>query len=227
MRYLGFVLLLAVSSFTLTGCFELLEEVHYRKDGSGTYKFTMDMSQMKAMLEMAMSADTTGSVNLDTLSAMPREMSKKLQGMPGITNIKEINDMENFVFGVEYEFKDIEALNNATMASSIDPELGKAAERVFTGSKKSFERLNSKAMASALDEAMGAAGEGEEAEMAMMFLKDVSFTFVYNFDRKVKKVSNSLAKISDDKKSVTLKYFLFDEERGGKKGSVGNAIKLK
>lgn len=216
-----------IGSMTLTGCFEIIEEIHYKKDGSGTYKFTMDMSQMKGLMDMAMASDTTGSMNMDTMAAVGREMSEKVRGIQGISNIKEVTDAENLIFGVEYDFANMEALNAAAKANASE-EMNEAADKPsFKGGKKEFTRLDVKGgLGGLLNGAMGDLG-GEEGEMALAFFKDVSYTMIYHFDRKVKKTSNKLAEISDDKKTVTLKYYLFDDDRGGKTGTIENIIKLK
>jgi hypothetical protein len=174
-----------------------------------------------------MASDTTGSMNMDTMAAMGREMSEKVRGINGITNIKEITDMENMIFGVEYDFANVAALNEAAKANASNEMTETSDKPSFKAGKKEFTRLDVKGgLGTLLGEAMGQAG-GEDAEMAMMFFKDVSYTMVYHFDRKVKKASNKLSEISDDKKTVTLKYYLFDDERGGKKGTIENVIKLK
>lgn len=221
----GFLL----TAMVFTSCFDLIEEVHYKKDGSGTYKFTMDMSGLKGLMELAMSADTTGEFKMDTLSAVSKELSAKVRDLDGITNIREITDSENLVFGVEFDFRDVKALNLAMKEGFSDDELSSTTEKsFFQASKKSFQRIDARGFGGMLDQMLSSGLGGEdEMDMAQMFLKDVSYTMIYHFDRKVKKVSNNLATVSDDKKTVTLKYFLFDDTRGGKTGSIENTIKLK
>lgn len=225
LKNMRIALAILMSSVLLTGCFDIVEEVHYKKDGSGTYKFTMDMSGLQSLMAMAMAADTTGQMNLDTLSAFSREMAQKVQGISGISNIREIGDAESLVFGIEFNFANLEALNKAATEVAADEIYGKSEKPTFKGAKKEFTRLDAKGFSSLMDQMMGEGGE--EMEMAKMFLKDVSYTMIYHFDRKVKKVSNKLATVSEDKKSVTLKYFMFDDERGGAGASIENSIKLK
>lgn len=221
---------LLLTMMVFTSCFDLIEEVHYKKDGSGTYKFTMDMSGLKGLMAMAMASDSTGDFKMDTLSAISKELSNKVQDLDGISNIKEISDVENFVFGVEFDFKDVKALNLAMKEGFSENELGdsSADKSFFSASKKSFQRIDARGFGGMLDEMIsGSMGEEGEMEMAQMFLKDVSYTMIYHFDRKVKKISNKEATVSDDKKTVTLKYFLFDDTRGGKNNTIENTIKLK
>lgn len=222
--------MLLVSSVLFTGCFEMLEEVHHNsKKGTGTYKFVMDMGGIKPMLEMAAAMDTTGQFNIDTIDQFSAEFVNKVTGLNGISDIKEIKDKENLQFGVEFSYKNIPSLNVAVGQLFDDGQLKSGGGEVFFNAKKKvFERIDARAFNSLIDEFTGAAGgEGGEMDMAMMFLKDVSYTMIYHFDKKVKKVSNDLATISADKKTVEMKYFLFDEDRGGSSGTIENKIKLK
>ena len=231
MKSLRMIFLLVTGSMLFTGCFSMLEEVHHNsKTGDGTYKFVMDLSGMKPMLEMAAAMDTTGSMSLDTLDQFSKDFVNKIDGLSGISNITPIKDIENFKFGVEFSYKNLASLNVAIGQLFDDGQLSSGGNEVFfAGKKKRFERMDARGFNSLVDELTGAAGGGEdgEMEMAMMFLKDVSYTMVYHFDKKVKKVSNDLAAVSNDKKTVTMKYFLFDESRGGTNGTIENKIKLK
>ncbi len=224
--------MLLMSSMLFTGCFEMIEEInHNTKSGSGTYKFVTDMSGMKMMIEMAAAMDTTGQMNMDTLDMVSKEFVNKVDGLSGISNIKEINDKENLKFGVEFNYKSLAALNVAAGQLFENGEISSGGGEVFfKGKKKRFERLDAKGFGALMDQMMGGMGGGEDAEgmeMAKMFLKDVSYTMIYTFDKKVKKMSNSQATLSADKKTVTHKYFMFDEDRGGANGTVENIIKLK
>lgn len=232
MKQIKLFFLLLASSMIFTGCFEMLEEVTYNsKKGNGTYKFVMDMGGMKSMIEMAAAMDTTGEFSMDTLDQFSDEFVSKVTGLSGITNIEAINNKDDLQFGVEFSYNNVSALNVAVQQLFEDGELSSGGNQVFfKGKKKLFERLDSKGFNSMMDQMMGAMGDegdGGEMEMAKMFFKDVSYTMIYHFDRKVKKVSNSQATISGDNKTVELKYFIFDEERGGSNASIENKIKLK
>jgi hypothetical protein len=58
------LLTLLVGSMLMTGCLNILEEVTFKKDGSGMYSMMIDMGEMKSMMDMfknmAPGADSTG-----------------------------------------------------------------------------------------------------------------------------------------------------------------------
>lgn len=226
MKSLKWLLLVLMGTTMLTSCFDILEEVTYHKDGSGEFKYVFDMSGLKPMMDMVAAMDSTGEMSMDTLSALSREFSSKVQGLAGISDIEEIKNEETFHYGVSFKFDNLDALNAAVNQLTEGPGISTGEADIFDGSKKKFIRLDAGKISSIFDEMMGEAG-GENAEMAMMFLKDVSYTTVYHFDKKVKKMSNEKAVLSNDKKTVTLKYFIFDDDRGGKNATIANTIKMK
>ncbi|MCB0661821.1 MAG: hypothetical protein KDC24_03695 [Saprospiraceae bacterium] len=226
MKSLKWLFLVLMGSTMLTSCFDILEEVTYHKDGSGEFRYVFDMSGLKPMMDMVAAMDTTGEMSMDTLSSLSREFASKVDGLAGISSIEEINDEDAFTYGISFKFANLDALNAAVNQLTEGPGIGSGEEDLFGGSKKKFSRLDAGKISGLFDEIMGEAG-GENAEMAMMFFKDVSYTTVYHFDKKVKSMSNDKAELSDDKKTVTMKYYIFDEERGGKNASVANTIKLK
>ena len=60
------LLTLLIGSMLLTGCLNILEEVTFKKDGSGMYSMMLDMGEMKSMMDMfknmAPGADSSATV---------------------------------------------------------------------------------------------------------------------------------------------------------------------
>ena len=81
------------------------QELYFEKDLSGNAKLTMDMSQMMEMMgeieEKSVLADSANQIKIESL--------KKLNG---INNIKT-DDANYKISSISFDFKSIEALNNA------------------------------------------------------------------------------------------------------------------
>ena len=45
-----------------------------------------------------------------------------------------------------------------------------------------------------------------------MFFKDITYQFVYSFDRAIKETTHKLARITKDRKRVILEQHIFDEQ---------------
>lgn len=246
-----FLLLLTGTALFLSSCLHIVEEVTFRDKGNGNYKMTLDMSEMKGMMDMLKGMkpengepDTSGL----GIGAMPdlgsgnpmgqfgeqmTGVADNLKGIPGISNVVQINDTTNFSFGYAFDFTDVAALNRALKTVNKEKYDAKV-EEVFKFNGKSFERLATGDIGAELKKAMDENGGGEEAggeqgmEMAKMFFADMSYEQVYRFpDRKIKKSSNTLSELSDENHTLRVKIKPFDEEQQKKKVSIATQVKLK
>lgn len=237
-----FLAVLATGSIGLTGCLHIIEEVTFNDKGTGKYSLTLDMSEVKGMMDMlqTMSPDSTqGEIPSqgeqdNSMAQMGQEISSvasTLKDIQGITNVVEVNDTASFKFGYVFDFKDVEALNRALKVVNKDKYDSKV-EEVFKFSGKSFERLSAGDMGEevkkALSESEGEEGGDETMDMMKMMFADMSYKQIYHFpDREIKKSSNELAELSDNNHTMTITIKPFDEEQATKKMSVATEVKLK
>ena len=231
---------LAVGSMALTGCLHIIEEVTFHNDGKGNYAMTLDMSEVKGMMEMlkGMSTDSTGAqtggAEDNSMTQMGQELSgvaATLKNLEGITNVVEVNDTTNFKFGYSFDFASVAALNRALKVVNKDKYDNKVDE-VYKFNGKSFERLSAGDMGAeikkALSENEGEDGGESSMDMMKMMFSDMSYKQVYHFpDRSIKKSSNELAELSDDKHTMTITIKPFDEEQLKKNPTVATEVKLK
>lgn len=237
-----FLAVLAVGSMALTGCLHIVEEVTFKDKGNGQYALTLDMSEVKGMMDMlnTMPTDSTGTgapagQQDNSMAQMGQEISgvaSTLKGIEGITNVVELNDTAAFKFGYSFDFADVAALNRALKVVNKDKYDSKVDE-VFKFSGKNFERLGTGDMGEEIKKALAEGGGeeegGEEAlDMMKMMFADMSYKQIYHFpDREIKKNTNDLAEVSSDKHSMTITLKPFDEEQAKKKATVATEIKLK
>ena len=243
--------LLAVGALTLSSCLHIIEDVTFFNSGKGSYKMTIDMSEVKGMMEMMKGmapADSTGGDSgggmempgagggeMGQMGKGLSEVATSLKNVQGITNVVETNDTTNFKFGYTFDFADVAALNRALKVINKEKYQSKD-EEIYKFTGKSFERLGAgdigEEMKKAMSENDGGGEEGEEGGMDMSMIKnffaDMSYKQVYHFpDREIKKQDNALGEVSDDKHTLTILLKPFDEEQQKKKVTVATAVKLK
>jgi hypothetical protein len=250
---------LVFAATTLSSCLHILEEATFRNNGSGSYKMTLDMSEMKGMMDMmkGMGGDQGASQETDSTNMSdggdftpPAEttaeeanpmgglgeqlsgVASSLKGIPGLSNITEINDTSTFMFGYSFDFADVAALNRALKIIGKEKYDSKN-EETFKFNGKSFERLSTGDMGAEITKALAEGGdeeseEGGQADMMKMFLADMSYKQVYHFpDRKVKKSDNKFGAIGDDGHTLTIELKPFNEEQQKKKPTIATKVKLK
>lgn len=239
-----FLAVLAIVSMALTGCLHILEEVTFKDNGSGTYKMTLDMSEIKGMMDMfkgmqadslsgdssGVSMDAAGDNGMSEMGVQLSSVAQTLKSVDGLSNVTEINDTASFSFGYSFNFANVAALNKAMKVINKEKYDSKV-EEVFKFNGKNFERLAAGDLGAEIKKAL-AENEDAEAEanmdMVKTFFADMTYKQIYHFpDRAVKKSTNELSEITDDGHTLTIALKPFDEEQEKKKLSVGTAAKLK
>jgi hypothetical protein len=242
---------LVLGTTLLTGCLHIIEEATFRNNGSGSYKMTIDMGEVKGMMDMMKGmggetpeGDSTAIADEapapapeadNSMAQMGEQLSSvgaSLKAVQGITNVVEQNDTTNLQFGYSFDFQDVAALNRALRIINKEKYDSKT-EEIFKFNGKNFERLAMGDIGAELKKALAQGGEESEEgesglEMMKMFFADMSYKQIYNFpDRVVKKSDNKLGEISSDKHTLTINLKPFDEEQQKQKISVAAKVKLK
>ncbi len=244
----------AVAPLLFSGCLHIVEEVTVKKDGSGTYKLTLDMSEMKAMLdalkEMGNSNDEEENTDDNSVAEEPSDgeeegkqedsvtqlgttlstVAQSLRVLTGLSDIREFSDTVTYLFGYSFQFANIEALNKAIRVINREKYENKVDE-TFRFKGGNFERLNAADIGEQFKMMLTAVEEEDDSgntEMARAFFASMTYKQVYFFpDAKVKKSSNPLSELSGDGQKVTIVLKPLDEEQQKKKPSVATTIKLK
>lgn len=123
--------LVASASLFLTGCFETIEEITFRPDGSGTYSISNDMSSAVGLVK------AMGSADAQEMAEMKKDTTFQLSGMidsiPSLSaeekammkngTFRMLMDMqaEKMVFNLQFDFKN----------SSEIPAYGKLADKLL------------------------------------------------------------------------------------------------
>lgn len=176
---LFFWLALAVA---VTSCLTFEEQYVFKRNGSGTMKYLIDMSEMKAMLEMREGGMTDEQLSdLSFAEAVPQ-----LAAIPGISAVEAIEDREALRFGVTYAFDGITSLNaalNLLLNSGEEGEAAPAAHTFFTMEGNTITRThlpgNSPAGGLFEDE------DEETAAQATAFLESMTYRLRFEFARPV------------------------------------------
>lgn len=218
-------LLSIISLLILLSSCVYTEEVHIKNDGSGSYNFTIDMGPMmqemqsmgtKDSLKPSNAIDTTFIFNdileekkdsIAQLSAEDKASIKALAGMKLRMQVDEEQGEALMAFGLDFnnisEVKNMEEKLFKAMAMNKKQPEGASLNKsnvVFSFDGKNFARKTIlKTMTKDEEEKVDT-----QLEQSSSFLQGSTYTLIYHFEKKIKKVSYKDAKISDDGKSVTI-----------------------
>ena len=186
--------LFAALVFTATGCLDILEEITFNKDGSGTYVTAYDITELVDTYDML---DTTGKGRKDlerTLDSTFEVLKKKTARINGVSAVS-IDKSKKNVTKLRLNFTNINVLNKV-----LNQDKKLASEMNLYSQSKG--RLSRKA--SGVSSWLGGNSEEDDDEMMSSVLSEMKYRIVYHLPKRVKKMTNEDATLSNDKKTVTL-----------------------
>lgn len=196
-------LLAAFSVVFLTGCFDITEEITVNKNGGGQYINKIDASKFAEQMQAFAAFDTTGEMipklkySLDSTFSTTWGEYKKIKG---ISNVK-IDTSKAYIYILTMDFENVEALNKALNSSK-----GANQQDLYAWEKGKVSR---KDLPLNMGDLTGGEDESQK-EMLKGFMQDMRYTIIYHLPNSVKEVDNKQAKISEDKKTVTIESNLLD-----------------
>lgn len=230
-----FVLLLGISLLTLTGCFDVVEEVFLNRDGSGKYLITMDMSSMltdpfmKGMMEEALAEQNRGDaaeMEKDTMFYFRElgdevELSAREEELIADAKAKMTMSQKEgeMLVVMEFPFHKVEDLTEIMKVAEKVGGEDQMGDGMLGGGMMGggmmpsgggiFELKRKKLYRLPMPEVVGEDTEMDESmEMMKMFLGTASYKTIYHLPGKVRKTDIPNARI--DGNTVTVESSLLD-----------------
>jgi hypothetical protein len=214
-----FILTLLVS---LTSCFEIIEEVALNSDGSGSYEYTLNVSQSRTKLDQIMRMDSINGYKVPQKADLKeplQELIAKAESTDGISNVSKVEDFENYIFSFSCEFKNIESLN------TLVAELRRASNDKRTDIPDVHFSYNSGAKRYVRNGDYSIRGDfGKMKDTDKVIFDGATFTSIFRSDAELTSFSNNNAKISPNKKALMIRMNVLDLIN--EKVSMGNTIQL-
>jgi len=102
--------------FCLTSCIEIVEDLNLNTDGSGTFKYSVNLSSSKLKVRSILALD---SYNGESIIKEP-ELKQKIQQARlqlirsrGISKVSIVEDYDNYIVKLQFDFDDVENLELA------------------------------------------------------------------------------------------------------------------
>lgn len=198
MKYSFYVILLFIT-VTMASCFEVIEDIHVHKNGSGTYKYIVNLSQSKNQIDKIRTQDSILHFKVPTIESVDAkitEVKNKLKSIDGISNVVITQDHTNYIYHLSCDFKNVASLNNAILSvwKTYDTK-APATFNLYSYENGVFKRYTN---SSELDHVTQRAGS-QEREL----LQKANYTVICRFDTTVT-ISNSMNYSLSTSKKATL-----------------------
>ena len=220
-----FVVLIIGSS--LTSCFEVVDEISLREDGSGEFLLTVNMSRSKTKIESMMLLENVKGYKVPSKAEVEKfidDLVIMLKESKGISNVKKTIDFNEFIFTIGFHFNSVEDINNAVERLTVrntknvrNPE-SLNLRYAYNTTTREFSRYyephdKDKAEYEKLDE--------EDKKM----FNEAIYVSISRFDLQVQACTNKNAKISKSGNAVMIRSSATNIFRGTT--SISNTVQLK
>ena len=203
-NYIFFVLL----CFTLSSCIEILDDVTFNPDGSGEFKYTINLSSSKLKINSILALDSLDGKKVPS----KQELQEKVSDLIGVLNCQEgIEDVtleenyDNYIFKVSLHFANVESL--LTAFKETMEEAGNTAEEDTSNYNwVSWDGITLIRQIPDLSSFKFRLVKKEDQEL----MRSGMYTSISRFDSPVDQIENSSAILSKNNKAVMLRSSLFD-----------------
>ena len=111
MKYFFFILL-----FLLTSCVELIDEIQLNNDGSGKFKYVINLSQSKTNVSSMLLLDSINgkkNLKLPEIKEKINSFKQNLSKQEGISNVLITENYTDYIIKFECNFENLEKLKTA------------------------------------------------------------------------------------------------------------------
>jgi hypothetical protein len=202
MKYLR-VLILALITLSVTGCIEIIDDLTLNMDGSGSFKYNINLSSSKVKINSILALDSLDGKRVPSIGEIKQKVSRlneKLKSESGISNVSLTADYTNYVFKFSCDFASLAELQSAIKTIALSENGGNSIPEldhnwlIFSGSQ-----LNRSVPEIAIKKTK------EIKNSDRLMLKEGTYTSITRFETEIEKFDNDKAKLSANKKAIMLR----------------------
>ncbi|KFF14199.1 hypothetical protein IW15_01770 [Chryseobacterium soli] len=191
----------------LTSCFDIVDKVSVKADGTGEYTVILNASKSKTRLASISKMETVNGKKVPKKSEIEskiNEAARIFKATPGISNVKTTMDFDNYIIKLSCNFKKIENINAGLEQLKAKNIVGKMIPtQIYSQNiaKKSFTRNKINTFKSDYDKMSTADRE---------IFTNAKYTSILQFENMISSQSNSSYSLSPNKKALKLDANVLD-----------------
>lgn len=203
-----FVLTTSISQFFECG-FAIHETYHMHQNGTGQWEVHADLTQTSQLIKAAsLFTEITPEVAKKYIKGELAELAAILKDTPGIHTVTMLDSTAELVFTMGFQFSSIKALNEAIR--KIYAYIDHPGVTHFKMDRHAFVRADTLRIKQVLAHYQAQIDPQLINLFPSNLLKFATYKSTYHFDKEIKKTTNALSHISEDRKTLVLKHTLLD-----------------
>ncbi|RME01262.1 MAG: hypothetical protein D6816_12570 [Bacteroidetes bacterium] len=196
-------IILLLSATLFTGCFQIIEEINMKADGSGEMVLTLDMSQSMEKVRGYLDAGVVEGKEIPSQSQMESfldDLEDDLAAMPGLSGVDIQRNWSSFIFKVRCRFSKVEDLDNA---------MYELAGKASSNSEKKWElkpnyRYQNGIFRRLFEYSPDPVDFQNLPTSRKVMLEQAKYMVIYRFEKAIDHYSNQAFQLSPSRKAVML-----------------------
>lgn len=200
MKYIFGLLILL---FSLGSCVEIIDDLTVKSDGSGTFKYTVNLSSSKVKINSLLALDSLDGKKVPSIAEIQEKIQyykAKLEKKEGLSNVKADANFTDFILKVQIDFDNIQSLQKAIKEIVIE-ENKELETKELDHNWLTWDGTKLTRSIPPLPEKASQRIKKEDAEA----LQKGNYISITRFDRPVEKFENPQAQLSANKLAVMVK----------------------
>ncbi len=187
----------------LSSCVEIIDDLTLNADGSGIFKYSINLSSSKVKINSILALDSLDGKPIpskDEIKLKVADFKSKLASKEGIKNVNLEEDYVNYIFKLNCEFENVSLLQDAIKKTIA--EVSKQDKKEYSDYQWISQNGNmlSRSIPQALiDNAKKIKGDDLE------LLKQGTYTSITRYEKEIEKFENESAQLAKNKKAVMLR----------------------
>lgn len=193
--------------FSFTSCIEIIDDLAINEDGTGTFKYTVNISSSKVKLNSYLALDSLDGKrvpSLDEIKGYVDDVVTSLKKQEGISNLTIESNYTDFIFKLKLDFNSVENLQSAIKAVAQENSKKRYLEALnhnwLSHTKESLARSIPKMN---IERAKNLSSE------EVKLLKEGTYTSITRFSNDVERFDNDNAILAKNKKAVMVRTDMY------------------
>jgi hypothetical protein len=199
----GFLIVL----FSMTSCIDIFDDLTIHNDGTGTYKYTVNLSASKLKINSILALDSLDGKKVPSIQDIKSEINRiktTFEEKEGISNVVIESDYENFLFKIQCDFENVESLESAILSIIKTENLVKNLEYLAEGWFKFDANTFTRSIPSIYIEKSKELNPTE-----IQSLTEGKYRSITRFDREIEKFENQNGKLNPSKTAIALQTNIY------------------
>jgi hypothetical protein len=199
---LKFLFFLLITLFSLSSCIEIFDDLTIHNDGTGTFKYNINLSSSKLKINSILALDSLNGIKVPSIEDIKSEIARiksKFELKTGISNVSIESNFTDFIFKIKCDFSNVSSLQTAIKEIIFEENLLKNVDDL----SQSWISWEGQSLTRNIPDISFKKTKDLTAN-EIELLSQGKYTSITRFDRTIEKFDNQTGKLSASKMAIML-----------------------